>query len=492
MLTILCGLLVGLILCSHTAYAADENIPSDLGLEGSVSDPSNSISAEDDYILREISKALAEQVYSTSDVRATDYTQLIYNYLTTNIAPNQVSIYQLLGGGTSGGSYINQIKNILYNGSGTPAANRSLYHLISDIWESCHSATFSQSGGGTLLGYSAIIYDAVTTASGDTLANMLSTVMANSSSSAYTSSVSSNTLQSIFNKLDNYINCSDIVWTTVSGVTFYGASASYDINTQFVNTAFDSDVMMLKFSIPNTVVNSVFSRISLPIDLSPNMNLKVTMLNTAGMPIEFEYFVAGRTLYLLGFPKYFGSTAYLFLDAGENEIYFNPSRTFKIDTTSMNNIEAIQKISNFAIMDINHKLRFLEDIEKVIANEDIEQAREESSPTTKQALEEFTGDGSSAPTPSTVSTASDISDSMAEGFDTGESADSALTAFNPASALWGWFSEDNASYFTPNVPNRSGSENKNNWDNITWTDDIPNLTPVIEQDIHDLTRGEDK
>lgn len=496
MLTVFCGLLAGLILCSHTAYAADENIPSDLGIEGSVSDPSIPISAEDDYILHEISKGLAEQVYSTNDVRATDYTQLIYNYLTTNIAPNQVSIYQLLGGGTSGGSYLNQIKKILYNGSGTPAANRSLYHLVSDIWESCHSATFSASGNGTLLGYSAIIYDAVTTASGDTVAGLLSTISAQSSTIAGNSGGTILALNGISNKLDqlNTLSYTDVTrYFELLGIseTFDG---TYTLPT--ANTTLDA--MYLKIHVSGTVSTFNGLKIRLPISYPYNQIRTIKMYVKyidEQIEVPIEYLVSMNTVYILDCPDTFATAdIYLYVDANPQpaRITYSPSASvsIKVETCS-DSVSQKDYYADLAVLDINRKLSALDIIKNEIASPDLVQAKEESAPTTKQALDDFTGDGSSAPTPSTVSTASDISDSMAEGFDTGESADSALTVFNPANALWGWFSEDNASYFTPNIPNRSKSDN-NKWDNVVWTDDIPNITPVIEQDIHDLSGGEDK
>lgn len=467
-----------------SAYA-DDSIPPDLGLDNSDFISYNSISADDDYILRETSKAIAEQVYSSGDVRATDYTQMIYNYLTTNIAPNQVSIYQLLGGGTSGGSYLNQIKKILYNGSGTPATNRSLYHLVSDIWESCHSATFSASGNGTLLGYSAIIYDAVTTASGDTVANLLSTISANSSSSAYTSSVSSSTLTSILNLLDSYNN---ITYTDVtSRFSLEGISETFDgtYTLPSSNTTYPS--MYLKIHCSATVNTMNGMRIRLPISYPYNQNriIKVYVIrNNEKIEIPIEYIVSNNTVYILSCPEAFSvADLYFYIDSDPSpaNVTYSPasSVSLKVEIAS-DNLAQKEYYADLAIMDINHKLSALEIIKNEIASPDLVQAKEESSPTTKQALDDFTGDGSSAATPSHVSSASDISDSVSSGVDAGGAVSDALTVFNPAADFFGWFSQDCANYF---IPYQTSRGNINDWYDVVWTDDVPDLLTNINNDV---------
>ena len=62
----------------------------------------------------------------------------------------------------------------------------------------------------------------------------------------------------------------------------------------------------------------------------------------------------------------------------------------------------------------------------------------------------------------------------------GGSTSNALSVFSSANAFWGWFSQDNANYFTLYVPSRSGIVDYNN---IVWTDDIPNTLDKINEEV---------
>lgn len=507
--TILCGLLAGLILCSHTAYAADENIPSDLVTEGSDTDPSVTISAEDDYILREGSKELANILYSTDDVRATDYAQQIYNYLVntihtdlTNIGTRQNttntrlnSILSCLNGNSSTNTYLyDVIVSILYDGLGY-VPNSATGGYLNVIANQLSYQTISPSSNFTLMDMMFLLSSYYVDGAGsgyswDSMGANLSTIAGNSGGTVLA-------INGLSNKLDqlNTLSYTDVT----SYFQLLGISETFDGTYTLPSSNTTLDAMYLKIHVSGTVNTFNGLKIRLPISYPYNQIRTIKMYVKyidEQIEVPIEYLVNMNTIYILDCPDTF-STAdiYLYVDANPQpaRITYSPSASvsLKVEICS-DSVSQKDYYADLAILDINRKLSALDIIKNEIASPDLVQAKEESEPTTKQALEDFTGDGSSAPTPSTVSTASDISDSMREGFDTGESADSALTVFNPANALWGWFSEDNASYFTPNFPSRSKSDSKNKWDNVTWTDDIPNITPVIEQDIHDITRGEDK
>lgn len=487
LLTILCGLLAGLILCSHTAYAADENIPSDFGIEGSVSDPSIPISAEEDLIIREASKIISESVYSSSDVRATDYAQQIYNYLVGTIHTDLTNI------GTRQNTTNTRLNSILACLNGNSSTNTYLYDIVNEL-KTYTVGYNTQNQSISIWTMLLAMVDAWGIQdpgyNNGFLANQLSSIASNSDGTVYA-------LNGMSNKLDQFNTLS---YTDVTNYfQLLGISETFDGTYTLPTSNTTLDAMYLKIHVSGTVNTFNGMRIRLPISYPYNqirtIKMYVKYINEQ-IEVPIEYLVSMNTVYILDCPDTFATAdIYLYVDANPQpaRITYSPSASvsLKVEVCS-DSVSQKDYFADLAILDINRKLSALDIIKNEIASPDLVQAKEESAPTTKQALDDFTGDGSSAPTPSTVSTASDISDSMSEGFATGESADSALTAFNPANALWGWFSEDNASYFTPNIPNSSRLGEKNKWDNVNWNDDMPNLTPIIEQDIYEITRGKDK
>ena len=471
-------MLAGLILCSHSAFADDENI-SNLPPEiaGSILDPAISIDADADRFLREESKAIAEEIFGTNDLRATDYTELIYNYLYNNIAPNQVAIYQQLGGNNSTNIYT-LIKNgfqyltrVLYGSTSVPSSltnSISIWKCVTDLQSAICYGSFTTSSGSTL--YSPIsklvdIANSLQTATGTTTAISELISISSNIGGLYTVQTTTNT------KLDTLHTDNSSIITSVQSIydqfntnnwvdissyyTFNGISSSidgtYSIPTS--NTSYSNDIY-ISVTGSSAYYNSSCIRIDVPFSGSSSKQPKLEFYypTTSGLYtiLDVEYFYSAQNIYLLGFPiERIQNFIIRFYDL--NSISYRTNISFGVYRSNIitNQLSFIR----YTGYEINHKLSSLsKDINQltnVIASDDIIQAKENSTPVIDEALNDFTGSGSASAGVSDISGAKNVSSSLKSGLNSGGSISDSLTVFSPANAFWGWFSQDNANYFTP-------------------------------------------
>lgn len=95
------------------------------------------------------------------------------------------------------------------------------------------------------------------------------------------------------------------------------------------------------------------------------------------------------------------------------------------------------------------KKSYFEIWRELYGSDDLITAKEAQKPLEQQVLSDFTGQGDASVSLSDATTAKDISGQLKNGLNTDVNASNAFQVFdNNASAFWGWFSSDNASYFT--------------------------------------------
>ena len=132
--------------------------------------------------------------------------------------------------------------------------------------------------------------------------------------------------------------------------------------------------------------------------------------------------------------------------------------------------------------------QYLSDLKFVLADDATIEAKKDSTAQEQEFLDNFTGDGSASAKVRDIRSASDISGTVSSGVDAGGSVSDALTVFNPASALFGWFSQDCANYFIPYQPSRKSAED---WSDVVWTDDVPDLLTDMNTEVQNQI-GDDK
>lgn len=113
---------------------------------------------------------------------------------------------------------------------------------------------------------------------------------------------------------------------------------------------------------------------------------------------------------------------------------------------------------DYQVMDIalntsnNHDI--LSAFKEIYASDKELEARKASQQVIDQTLDDFTGSGSASVKVNDISSAKDVSNALRSGLNTGGSSSDVLSIFTPSNSFWGWFSEDNAQYFTPLTDNR--------------------------------------
>lgn len=133
--------------------------------------------------------------------------------------------------------------------------------------------------------------------------------------------------------------------------------------------------------------------------------------------------------------NFYYNTAYIATDSSVRYIDFDNSDYHILYNTIVNS-------------KIEKNTQGIKDLSSIYASPEELAARQASKEVIDETLDDFTGSGSAAAKKSDVSSAKDISNSLRSGLNSGGSMSDALSVLSPASGFWGWFSQDNASYFT--------------------------------------------
>lgn len=108
--------------------------------------------------------------------------------------------------------------------------------------------------------------------------------------------------------------------------------------------------------------------------------------------------------------------------------------------------------------DIHYQNDILDTFKELYASDDLIQAKQAQQEYENQAIEDFTGSGSASASVSDQSSIKSVSGTLKNNLNTGHSVSEGLSVFSTTNGLWGWFSQDNANWFTtPNNNTRSGS-----------------------------------
>lgn len=129
------------------------------------------------------------------------------------------------------------------------------------------------------------------------------------------------------------------------------------------------------------------------------------------------------------------------------------------------------------------------------ADDDMIEAKEASQEVIQDTLDNFTGSGAGAAKKSQTSGAKDISAGLQSGLDAGGSTGDALDVFSPANAFWGWFSTDNANYFSVSYPSHLSNDDLidpaprlrsiqklPDYYYYSWSDDVPDVLSSLDSE----------
>lgn len=266
-------------------------------------------------------------------------------------------------------------------------------------------------------------------------------------------------------------------WVSRSS-TYYGCSDSFDgVYDTSVKTSPD---LYFKFSC-NPIVGNVVSRFLIPIVNNPitsycDFDFYVLDTNSEWVFVPTDYYFEACYLYFYNIPVApLNSTYIIHVSNPYNSIIPLKSNSLTFSYSYLANSVYSTLLRN-SYSTLNQE-KYLSSLSSLYASPDLVQAKANQQDYEDAVISEFTGSGSSAASLGDVADASDLSNALSSGLDSGGSVSNALVVLDPSGDFWSWFSQLN--YYNINELHRSGYDRPSR----SSGSDVPEVIDLYNQNL---------